>query len=280
VVLPLGLRALLRRVADAGDHGGHAGQDRDPVGESTDVGGVGAELVDELVLGVVGRAVGVDDRVEQAEQASGRRCEGQRRRRVDACGDEVPVLVEPDGDPSEPLAQAEPVELQQLDQLRPAVDRTGRRRRVAEEAFEQIGPAVLVGEVALELVEHAEPRRQAGGDGELVEDPARERVERADRRMVERIERRLVALLVEQVGGGVARALQFVAEAAPEVGRGLLREGDGGDRSDLGAGAHQAQDAADQARRLAGTGTGLDEEVGVEVVANPVAVGSVGGFEP
>ena len=65
------------------------------------------------------------------------------------------------------------------------------RRRVGhvEQAIEEILPPLAERKVALELVEHGEPGRQVGLDRELVEQPAGERMQRADRGVVEIVER-------------------------------------------------------------------------------------------
>ena len=67
--------------------------------------------------------------------------------------------------------------------------------RVLEQTLEQVLPALLEGEVALQLVEHAEARRQPGRHGELVEQAPGEGVQRADRSVIELVERGLEAIV-------------------------------------------------------------------------------------
>ena len=98
-----------------------------------------------------------------------------------------------DGDPPERLVQPELVEVAQLHEVDAALERAARRMRMLEQPLEQVLPALLEGQVALELVEHAEPGRQPGRDRELVEQPPGEGVQRADRGVVEIVERGLEA---------------------------------------------------------------------------------------
>ena len=105
-----------------------------------------------------------------------------------------------DGDAPERRVQPEVVEVAELHELDPAGDRAFARERLVEQSIEQIVPALVEGDVALELVEHAESGRQSGGDRELVEQPSGEGVQRSDRGVIERVERGVEALEGEQVG--------------------------------------------------------------------------------
>ena len=171
--------------------------------------------------------------------------------------------------------QTELVELADRHEIDAAGDRSLGGMRVVEQAFEQVLPAFLEGEVALELVEHAETGRQSGGDRELGEQAPGERVQGADRGVVELVEGGLELGMCEQVGAAGGLGPQGFAEAVAEIGGGLLGEGDGGDGADVDTGANQLDDARHQARRLAGAGPRFDEQVGAEVAADPVAIGLV-----
>ena len=75
----------------------------------------------------------------------------------------------------------------------------------------------------------------------------------------------------------LARALDFGAQPQLQLAGGLLGEGHGDDSVELGAPARERRDdPADQRGGLAGAGGGLDEERGVEVVADAVAHALVG----
>ena len=60
------------------------------------------------------------------------------------------------------------------------------RRRIVEQAVEQVAPTALRMQLALQLVEDARTRAAAGLDRVLEQQPAGERVQRPDRRVVER----------------------------------------------------------------------------------------------
>ena len=138
---------------------------------------------------------------------------------LDPLLDEVPVGLEILGDTTDAASDAEPVELAQLHELAAAVDRAGRRVGIFEEPVEQVVPPLVEREVALELVANGEAGRQAGLDGELVQQPAGERVQRADRGVVE----------VVEGGGGKGGGVRLFRRRRPRrrSGRGA---GDGGDR--------------------------------------------------
>ena len=80
------------------------------------------------------------------------------------------------------------------------------------------------------------------------------------------------------VGIGFGRLLERGPDAVAQLGARLLGKGDGGDTAEFdAAGRHQGQDAVDQGRGLAGSGAGLDEEGGVEVLGDPLARRLIGG---
>ena len=77
--------------------------------------------------------------------------------------------------------------------------------------------------------------------------------------------------------GSLPRVLDFGAQPQLELSGGLLGEGHGDDSAKLGAPARQRRDdPVDQRGGLAGAGGGLDDERGVEVVADAVAHALVG----
>ena len=114
------------------------------------------------------------------------------------------------------------------------------------------------------------PGRQPGLDGELEQQPAGERVQRADRRVVETFER-----------GG--RGLGAVDPVEPrsthpraQLGGRLLGERDGGDARDVDPVVDEVDDAADERAGLAGACSGLDEQRRAEVGPDADAGGLVG----
>ena len=106
--------------------------------------------------------------------------------------DEVPVGLEVLDDAAQALGPAE---------LRPhaELDELGRRESgrdlpvgVVEQLVEEVLPALVERQLALQFVEHVEAGWQAGLDRELEQDPPSEGVQRADRGVVERVDRRPV----------------------------------------------------------------------------------------
>ncbi len=218
------------------------------------------KLVETFGLAVLGWAGGVAQVEHLREELAVVELPGRRIGSVDAGLDEVPVVVEARRDPAPAPVEVEPVELTELDQPAAALGDPARRVGVVEDAIEQRLPALLEREMALELVEHGEARREPGCDREVVEEAASEGVERADRGVVE-------ACGVV----GEARVDERRSHAVAQFGRRLLGERDGGDRSDVDAVANQRHDARDETRGLARTGAGLDEEVGPEVGGDALA---------
>jgi hypothetical protein len=179
---------------------------------------------------------------------------------VDPRFDQVPVLVETRRDPTPAAVQVEVVELAQLDQPAPSVDDPAGRVGIVEEMIEQRLPALFEGQVALEFVEYPEAGREAGRDREVVQQAPREGVEGADRSVV------------EPVGGaGQVGVDQRPANPMPQLGGGLLGEGDRRDRIDVDTRPDEGDDTADQTRRLAGAGAGFDEQVRVEIGRDAIA---------
>ena len=124
---------------------------------------------------------------------------------------------------------------------------------VVEQLVEEVLPALVERQLALQLVEHGEPGRQAGLDRELEQDAPGEGVQRADRGVVEGVERGLAQRRRPALG-------EPLAEAVAQLGGGLLGERDGGDHVDRHALVDEREDAPDERGRLAGAGAGLDEQ--------------------
>ena len=136
-------------------------------------------------------------------QGPGERCRVElpsgRIGAVDSDLDEVPVVVEPGGDTAGTLGQAEVVEPAQFDQPAPTLDDPAGGFGIVEDLVEQRAPALLEGELALELVEHPESGGQTCLHGIVVQDPAGESVQRADRGVVEGVEGVVHPLGVDRV---------------------------------------------------------------------------------
>ena len=178
----------------------------------------------ELRLGVVGRHGRGDERGEAVEdvRAAARTHGGGERHTL---LDEVPVRLEVLDHPAQRLRAPERAPAQQLDQLGGRQAGYGLVIGVVEQFVEQVLPALVEGQLALQLVEHVEARRQAGLDRELEQDAPGEGVQRADRRMVEVVERGLA----QRRAAGL---VELGADAVAQLGSGLLGEGDGGDGVD------------------------------------------------
>ena len=111
-----------------------------------------------------------------------------RRHEVDALLDEVPVGLEVGGHLAQATGDAELAPAEQLHELGGTQVGRDLPLGVVEHAVEEVLPPLVERQLALELVEHGEARRQAGLDGELEQQAAGERVERADRGVVEPVE--------------------------------------------------------------------------------------------
>ena len=182
----------------------------------------------------------------------------------DTIVDEVPVGPEVLGDPPYAGAHPEPVELAEFDERTTAVDQPAGRLGIVEQMVEQVVPLLLEGEAALEFVEHREAGRQPGLDREVEQQPAGERVQRADRV-------RGRAGRGQRSPAGVDCDAEVGADPGAELGGRLLGERDRGDGGDVDAALDQVDDAVDERAGLAGTGSGLDEQGRVEVVADALA---------
>ena len=161
----------------------------------------------------------------------------------DAVLDEVPVGLEVLDDPAQPRVPPKRP-MAQLHELGRAQPRRDLAVGVVEQLVEQVLPALVERQLALQLVEHGEAGRQAGFDRELEEQAPGEGVQRADRGVVERLERR-------PARRSVRRRRRGVAKAVAKIGRRLLGERDGGDGLDRHALVDQRDDALDECRRLA-----------------------------
>ena len=186
----------------------------------------------------------------------------------DALLDEVPVGLEVLDDLAQARRAAERSPAEELDEL--GGGEPGHRLTigVVEQFVEEILPALVEGELALQLVEHVEAGRQPGLDGELEQDAPGEGVQRADRGVVEALQRGLAQR-------PVARLVELGTEAVTQLGGGLLRERDGGDDVDRHALVDEREDAGDEGGGLAGAGAGLDEQRRRGVGADAVARGLV-----
>ncbi len=143
---------------------------------------------------------------------------------------------------------------------------------VGQELVAERRPAGLEGHRRAHLVEHLDPGRESGLHRVLGEQALGERVQGADGRTVELLQGEPGTRSDVTSGIGLGRLLQCGPDAVAQLGARLLGEGDGGDTAELDLAArHQGQDAVDQGRGLAGSGAGLDEEGGVEVLGDPLA---------
>ena len=214
-----------------------------------------AEVGDVARLGVLGRGDGRAEGVEPGDdvRAAAGPCGHVER---DAVLDEVPVGLEVLDHPAQGLRPAERRPVEQLDELGGGQAGRWLAVGVVEQLVEEVLPAFVEGQLALQLVEDVEPRGQPGLDGELEQDAPGEGVQRADRRLVERLE-----------GAGAPsrrrRRAELGADAVAQLGGRLLGERDRGDGVDRDALVDEGEDARHQRRGLAGTGAGLDEQGGV-----------------
>ena len=116
--------------------------------------------------------------------------------------------------------------------------------------------------------EYVDEWGQAGLDRVREEDLLGEGVQSADRGGVQVVQRRVGEL----AGRALASLLELDPQPVPQLGTGLLGEGDGGDRAQRYAVAQdECRHAIDEGVRLAGSGAGFDEERGVGVRPDPVA---------
>jgi hypothetical protein len=124
--------------------------------------------------------------VEARQRVSGDVVHGRRLGSglADAIGDEVPVVLEGTGEGVDGVGAHATSEQQQDGPLEVAV---------GQQLLAKGAPPPLVLDAGADLVEHLDPRREAGLDRVLAEDPLGERVQRSDRRRVELVERRPAA---------------------------------------------------------------------------------------
>ena len=252
VVLPVRCRAEAARLADPVAHEAEAGEQRADGRRGADAGEERGDVTQGALLAVVGRHRDRGQGGDAGEQGiAGRRPRG--RDEVDAVLDEVPVVLEVGDDAPQPVRAVEAPPRDQLHELGGRQAGHDLACGVVEELVEEVLEALLDGELALQVVEHGEPRRQAGFDRQLEQDAAGEGVERADGGVVEGVE------------GGPPRCCrgsgaELAPEAVAELGCRLLGERDGGDGVDRDALVDEREDAPDEGSGLAGAGTGLHEE--------------------
>ena len=231
-------------------------------------------------LAVADRAVCDADSDGVSDQWSHVEMEWWRRLVINALVNEVPVGVEVVGDTTEPLGQAEALELAELHEARTAGNGPFGWFGFVEQTVEQILPALVEGKVALNLIEHRETRRKTGGDRKLVEQSPGEGVQRADRRVIEPIEGGLVSGPEAWVVPGRCGVFENLADAMTKFGGGFLGECDGCDRIDGDTRGDQRDNPTNKTGRLASAGPGLDEQRRVEVGGDPGARWLIDGKQP
>ena len=183
-----------------------------------------------------------------------------RQRITSACEtrETVPVLVEPHGQSPDVLQpHSQHLEPQQR----------GTHLGLVEEPVEEVPPADVELDLGADVVEHLDARRQPGLHRVLGQDPLGEGVQRAHRGAVELEKRGPGPLLAEARRGLVAE--QLPADPVPQLGGGLLGEGDGRDVLHGDPRADEGQHPVDEGPGLARAGAGLDEERGAQVGPDP-----------
>ena len=145
---------------------------------------------------------------------------GRRRVVGVRVAEEVPLVVELLGQVPE-VGEADPEGVGEEDGAFEAV--------VGQEPVMELGPPILEGQLAGDLVKDLEARREAGLEGVVGQEPAGEAVKSGQCRQVDVGEGEVgqpATLLVDVVAGHL---LEFAAEPVAEFGGGLLGEGDGDD---------------------------------------------------
>ena len=192
----------------------------DASGACQSIGGHG-ESFQQRLLAVARRHRTGEEITRLVEHGVDVRVRARRRIELHAILHEVPVGLEVLDDPPQPPVPTKGSPLAQLHQLGGAEPRSDLATSLVEELVEQVLPALVERELALQLVEHREPRRQSGLDRELEEQPPGEGVQGTDRRVVERL------------GGGLATGSdECGTQPVSEISRRLLGERDRGDRLD------------------------------------------------
>ncbi len=179
---------------------------------------------------------------------------------------QVPVLVEGEGDESQVVETHTGCGGQQQGSLHGGI---------GQELIDEARPAVVEGHGRGHLVEHLDARGDARLDRVLAQDAPGEAVQRADGGAVEVVECGAAPLgpLLVAIGRGLGPlAVEPLAYAVAQLGRGLLGEGDGGQLVKAGgARGDQAHDPVDQRPRLARARPRLHEQGGVQAVRDVVA---------
>ena len=165
-----------------------AGQGGADVVGARQVGGGVAQRCEHVLLPVAGRRRRAGDLGGPTGEVGRPERRQRGRGRGDPRLDEVPVGLEVLHDAQQPAQDLEPLPVAELDEAGGGEAGPDLVVGVVEQAVEQVVPPLVEGELALQLVEHGEPRRQAGLDGELEQDPPGERVQRADGGAVELVE--------------------------------------------------------------------------------------------
>ena len=177
----------------------------------------------------------------------------------------VPVVVEDPGHLAQPT-QREPEHQRPAEHL-PEVG-------FGVEVVDQRHPAPVEADRGLDLVLHFEAGGQAGLEGELAEETAGEAVQRGDGDLVHVGQHRLhpaPSFVVEVEAIGLS--LQLLPHPVPQLGRGGLGEGDGGQLPGCGdpAADDQFRHPAHESRRLPRARPRLDEQGPVEIEADAFA---------
>ena len=147
------------------------------------------------------------------------------------------------------------------------------QRRVAEQLVDERRPVLLEVDARLDGFEHPEAGRQPEVEGMLAQQARREAVQRRERRVVELVERTAAPgpslLRVLAAVAGRHDVLESGADWAAQLRRSGLGERDRGEVAQLDvAGDHECHDPVHEHGGLPGSGTSLDEQVRVVVVAD------------
>jgi len=160
-------------------------------------------------------------------------------------------------------------------------------RHLLEAPFDPPAECALEQIVGLFLVDLAKGRIDLSLDGPLAQDIGTEGVNRSDKRFLEMLDRVLEVGAPLRVILLLPRSLERLPETQLELARGLARERHRNDAINSRVAAASSRRAAgeevhqplDENRCLAGAGRRLDDEAGVQLIANPFAGRSVVEYE-
>ncbi len=172
--------------------------------------------------------------------------EGERGRVGDVerqpLGDQVPVVVEGGRDL---------LEVVELDAERHREEQHPFDARLAEQPLAERRPALLEGDLRLDLVHHLDGRRQARFDRVLAQQALGEGVEGADGGGVGGVEGPPAAFPDDVVGTGGGPALELDPHPVAQLGGGFLGERDGGHGGEVLARLDEGDDPPHQLGGLA-----------------------------